>query len=129
MLPPGDIRNCIVALSEDEALLSRLFQHRFVKGSGLEGHSFGNLFLAALTEVNTARSKLISFPRTVAPGRRSTTTPIRIIIKYAPANASGTLIDGGAAANGASAGDRSSAAGGIEVVLLRDMRMTGLYFL
>ncbi len=37
MLPPGDIRNCIVALSEDEALLSRLFQHRFVKGSGLEG--------------------------------------------------------------------------------------------
>jgi uncharacterized cofD-like protein len=51
MLPPGDIRNCIVALSEDEALLSRLFQHRFLKGSGLEGHSFGNLFLAALTSI------------------------------------------------------------------------------
>ena len=51
MLPPGDIRNCIVALSEDEALLSRLFQHRFVKGSGLEGHSFGNLFLAALMSI------------------------------------------------------------------------------
>jgi uncharacterized cofD-like protein len=51
MLPPGDIRNCIVALSEDEALLSRLFQHRFIKGSGLEGHSFGNLFLAALTSI------------------------------------------------------------------------------
>ncbi len=51
MLPPGDIRNCIVALSEDEALLSRLFQHRFQKGSGLEGHSFGNLFLAALTNI------------------------------------------------------------------------------
>ncbi|MFZ1011687.1 MAG: gluconeogenesis factor YvcK family protein [Candidatus Sulfotelmatobacter sp.] len=51
MLPPGDIRNCIVALSEDEALLSRLFQHRFAKGSGLEGHSFGNLFLAALTSI------------------------------------------------------------------------------
>src|SRR6202041_2763668 len=49
MLPPGDIRNCIVALSEDEALLSQLFRHRFDKGSGLEGHSFGNLFLAALT--------------------------------------------------------------------------------
>src|SRR6202047_1387924 len=49
MLPPGDIRNCIVALSEDEALLSHLFQHRFDKGSGLEGHSFGNLFLAALS--------------------------------------------------------------------------------
>jgi uncharacterized cofD-like protein len=51
MLPPGDIRNCIVALSEDEALLSRLFRHRFEKGSGLEGHSFGNLFLAALTDI------------------------------------------------------------------------------
>src|SRR5579859_5008004 len=51
MLPPGDIRNCIVALSEDEALLSKLFRHRFDKGSGLEGHSFGNLFLAALTSL------------------------------------------------------------------------------
>jgi uncharacterized cofD-like protein len=51
MLPPGDVRNCIVALSEDEALLSRLFQHRFKTGSGLEGHSFGNLFLAALTSI------------------------------------------------------------------------------
>ncbi len=51
MLPPGDIRNCIVALSEDEALLSKLFQHRFVKGTSLEGHSFGNLFLAALTSI------------------------------------------------------------------------------
>ncbi|MBZ5654917.1 MAG: uridine diphosphate-N-acetylglucosamine-binding protein YvcK [Acidobacteriia bacterium] len=51
MLPPGDVRNCIVALSEDEALLSKLFQHRFRKGSGLEGHSFGNLFLAALTSI------------------------------------------------------------------------------
>jgi uncharacterized cofD-like protein len=51
MLPPGDIRNCIVALSEDEALLSQLFRHRFGKGSGLQGHSFGNLFLAALTSI------------------------------------------------------------------------------
>jgi uncharacterized cofD-like protein len=51
MLPPGDIRNCIVALSEDEALLSKLFKHRFDKGSGLEGHSFGNLFLTALTSI------------------------------------------------------------------------------
>nr|UXE44964.1 gluconeogenesis factor [uncultured bacterium] len=51
MLPPGDIRNCIVALSQDEALLSRLFQHRFQTGAGLEGHNFGNLFLAALTSI------------------------------------------------------------------------------
>jgi uncharacterized cofD-like protein len=51
VLPPGDIRNCMVALSEDEALLSRLFQFRFASGSGLKGHSFGNLFLTALTGV------------------------------------------------------------------------------
>lgn len=51
MLPPGDVRNCIVALSEEEALLAKLFQHRFAKGSGLQGHSFGNLFLAALTSL------------------------------------------------------------------------------
>jgi uncharacterized cofD-like protein len=51
MLPPGDIRNCMVALSKDETLLSRLFQYRFHAGRGLRGHNFGNLFLAALTHV------------------------------------------------------------------------------
>jgi uncharacterized cofD-like protein len=51
VLPPGDIRNCMVALSEDSALLSRLFQHRFQAGRGLKGHSFGNLFLMALTQI------------------------------------------------------------------------------
>ncbi len=45
--PPGDIRNCLVALADDESLLGRLFQYRFPDG-GLQGHSFGNLFLAAL---------------------------------------------------------------------------------
>jgi uncharacterized cofD-like protein len=51
MLPPGDIRNCMIALSEDSTLLSRLFRYRF-RGSGdLGGHSFGNLFLAALADV------------------------------------------------------------------------------
>jgi uncharacterized cofD-like protein len=50
MPPPGDIRNCLVALAEDESFMGRLFQHRFTKGE-LGGHSFGNLFLAALTEV------------------------------------------------------------------------------
>ena len=59
MLPPGDIRNCIVALSEDEALLSRLFRHRFDKGSGLEGHNFGNLFLAALTSLTSDFSEAV----------------------------------------------------------------------
>jgi uncharacterized cofD-like protein len=50
MLPPGDIRNCLVGLADDESLMSRLFQYRFTDG-GLEGHSFGNLFVAALTGV------------------------------------------------------------------------------
>jgi uncharacterized cofD-like protein len=51
MLPPGDIRNCMVALSEDSQLLSHLFQHRFRGDGDLGGHSFGNIFLAALTEI------------------------------------------------------------------------------
>ena len=51
ILPPGDLRNCMVALSRDEALMSRLFQYRFQRGGSLKGHSFGNLFLAALVKV------------------------------------------------------------------------------
>src|SRR5579863_934929 len=51
VLPPGDIRNCMVALSEDETLLSKLFQYRFSSGRGLKGHSFGNLFLTAMTNL------------------------------------------------------------------------------
>ena len=52
ILPPGDIRNCLAALSNDEALLAQLFQYRFPNGSsGLEGHSFGNLFISALSEI------------------------------------------------------------------------------
>jgi uncharacterized cofD-like protein len=50
VLPPGDIRNCLVALADDESLMSRLFRFRFPDG-GLQGHSFGNLFVAALSEV------------------------------------------------------------------------------
>ncbi len=51
MLPPGDLRNCMVALSEEEDLLAQLFTHRFRAGGALQGHSFGNLFVAALTEI------------------------------------------------------------------------------
>src|SRR6185369_6434520 len=51
ILPPGDIRNCLVALSEDEKLLARLFKYRFPGTGDLQGHSFGNLFLTALTGV------------------------------------------------------------------------------
>jgi uncharacterized cofD-like protein len=52
MLPPGDIRNCLSALASDETLLTQLFQYRFSSGDiGLEGHSFGNLFIYALSEI------------------------------------------------------------------------------
>jgi uncharacterized cofD-like protein len=51
VLPPGDIRNCMVALSQDETLLSRLFNYRFTGGRGLKGHSFGNLFLTAMSHL------------------------------------------------------------------------------
>ena len=51
MLPPGDLRNCMVALSEEEDLLAQLFNHRFRGGDSLKGHNFGNLFVAALTEI------------------------------------------------------------------------------
>ncbi len=49
VLPPGDVRNCIAALAEAEPLMTRLFQYRFNEGSGLEGHSFGNLFIVAMS--------------------------------------------------------------------------------
>jgi uncharacterized cofD-like protein len=51
ILPPGDIRNCMTALAEDEKLMTQLFQYRFASGHGLKGHSLGNLFLAALTHL------------------------------------------------------------------------------
>ena len=51
ILPPGDIRNCIAALADDEDMITELFQYRFKNGEGLEGHSFGNLFLTALCAI------------------------------------------------------------------------------
>lgn len=51
VLPPGDIRNCLAALSSDEELLSQLFQYRFATGSGLSGHNLGNLLITALTDI------------------------------------------------------------------------------
>ncbi len=51
ILPPGDIRHCITALADDEDLITKLFKYRFDNGEGLEGHSFGNLFLTALCDI------------------------------------------------------------------------------
>lgn len=52
ILPPGDFRQCIAALADVEPLMTDLLEHRFKKGSGLEGHSFGNLFITAMAEIN-----------------------------------------------------------------------------
>lgn len=60
VLPPGDIRNCLVALSEEESLMSRLFQYRFPSKGSLSGHSFGNLFLTAMSAISGGFDNAIS---------------------------------------------------------------------
>ena len=74
ILPPGDLRNCLVALAETEPLMAKLFQHRFTRQGSLNGHSFGNLFIAALTEVTgdfgealRASSKVLAVSGQVLP--------------------------------------------------------------
>lgn len=59
VLPPGDFRNCIAALADDEALTTQLFQYRFGDGNGLNGHSFGNLFITAMAEVSGSFERAI----------------------------------------------------------------------
>lgn len=87
VLPPGDIRNCMVALSKDEALLGRLFQYRFHAGRGLAGHNFGNLFLAALTHVTgdfaeavRVSSKVLAIRGRIFP---STLSNVHLVAKLA----------------------------------------------
>jgi uncharacterized cofD-like protein len=60
VLPPGDIRNCLAALADEERLVTELFQYRFTTGEGLEGHSFGNLFLTAMSEITGDLEKAIT---------------------------------------------------------------------
>lgn len=60
MIPPGDIRNCLVALADSEALIRDLFQYRFEKGEGLKGHNFGNLFITALSQVTGDFEKAVA---------------------------------------------------------------------
>jgi uncharacterized cofD-like protein len=89
MLPPGDIRNCLVALSEDEATLSRLFQYRFDTGKGLKGHSLGNLFITALTELTGDFAKAVQHASDVLAtcGRIFPSTPTNVVLEA-------TLADG-----------------------------------
>lgn len=87
MLPPGDIRNCIVALAEEERLLSRLFGYRFETDSSLRGHSLGNLLLAALTDITgnfeaavLAASEVLAIRGEIFP---STLSDVRLIAHLA----------------------------------------------
>jgi uncharacterized cofD-like protein len=85
ILPPGDLRNCMVALSEDEGLISRLFRHRFQAGEGLQGHSFGNLFVAALTEMTGDFAQAIRLSSQVLATRGhiypATTTDVTLVAR------------------------------------------------
>jgi uncharacterized cofD-like protein len=95
MLPPGDLRNCMVALADDEALLSRLFRHRFSSNGngdgngsaieGLEGHSFGNLFVAALAEITGDFAQAIKLSSQVLATRGhiypATTTNVSLVAR------------------------------------------------
>jgi uncharacterized cofD-like protein len=81
VLPPGDIRNCLAALADEEKLLTELFQYRFVAGDGLMGHSFGNLFLTAMSEITgdleqavAASSKVLAIRGRVLPATLSDVT-------------------------------------------------------
>ena len=83
VLPPGDIRNCMVALSEDEALLSKLFQYRFSEGRGLKGHSFGNLFLTAMTNLtgDFAQAVKVSSEVLASLGRIYPSTDANVVLE------------------------------------------------
>ena len=94
ILPPGDIRNCLVALADDEALVTDLFQYRFDLGEGLSGHSFGNLFLAAMTAVtgnfDTAvkeSSRVLNIKGRVLPATLDT-------VRLSATLADGTVLEG-----------------------------------
>ena len=87
VLPPGDIRNCLAALADEEKLLTELFQYRFKAGDGLTGHSFGNLFLTAMSEVTgdleqaiAASSRVLAVRGQVLP---ATLSDVRLWAKLA----------------------------------------------
>src|SRR5215469_17130175 len=88
VLPPGDIRNCMVALSEDETLLSRLFQYRFSGGGSLRGHSFGNLFLTAMSHLtgDFAQAVKLSAEVLAVAGRIYPCTAENIVLEATLAN-------------------------------------------
>src|ERR1700723_228986 len=93
VLPPGDIRNCMVALSEDETLLTKLFQYRFAGGRGLKGHSFGNLFLTAMTHLTGDFSQAVKLSCEVLAvlGRIYPSTAANVVLEATLDNGSKVL--------------------------------------
>jgi len=90
IIPPGDFRNCIVALSDEDSILKELFQYRFPEGSELNGHSFGNLFIAAMTDVTDSfeealaeSSRILSVRGQVVP---ATTENINLSVRLKDGN-------------------------------------------
>ena len=101
ILPPGDIRNCLVALAEDESLMGRLFQYRFEEGEGpLSGHSFGNLFLAALTKVTDDFEEAVRLSSKILK-TRGTVLPASLDLVWLKAELDdGSLVEGQSAIAG-----------------------------
>ncbi len=84
VLPPGDFRNCIAALADDEALTTQLFQYRFSEGTGLSGHNFGNLFIAAMTAITGSFDQaLIESSRVLAVRGRVLPSTLQSVVLYA----------------------------------------------
>ena len=86
VLPPGDIRNCLVALADAEPLMQRLFQHRFAEDSALHGHNFGNLLITAMTQITgdferaiEASSRVLAIRGRVVP---STVEKVRLVAEH-----------------------------------------------
>jgi uncharacterized cofD-like protein len=98
--PPGDIRNCLVALADDEALLARLFQYRFPAGDGLGGHSFGNLFLTALTGITGDFHQAILTAEAVLSVRGKVLPATATDVRLRGRGASGTVYEGESAVGG-----------------------------
>jgi uncharacterized cofD-like protein len=93
MLPPGDIRNCMVALSEDEHLLSKLFQFRFEQGE-LQGHSFGNLFVAALSHITGDFAQAVQMSSQILATRGNIFPATNTNVTLAAMMADGSLVRG-----------------------------------
>jgi len=94
VLPPGDIRNCLVALADDEALVTELFRYRFEEGEGLTGHSFGNLFLAAMTGITGNFDQAIKVSSRVLNVKGSVLPSTLAVIRLCAELVDGRIIEG-----------------------------------